>query len=56
MKDNTRGILKYAVSGLVVIGLAFAAVAGANALMKGFIADETREIAAAREISMVIPP
>ncbi|MBQ3816574.1 MAG: hypothetical protein II836_11015, partial [Clostridia bacterium] len=51
MKDNTRGILKYAVSGLVVIGLAFAAVAGANALMKGFIADETREIAAAREMA-----
>ncbi|MBO6052390.1 MAG: hypothetical protein J6Q17_01505 [Clostridia bacterium] len=47
MKDNTRGILKYLVSGLIVIGLAFAAVAGANRLMKDFIADETRAIAEA---------
>ena len=51
MKDNTRGILKYVVSGLVVIGLSFAAVAGANRLMKDFIAAETREIAAAREMA-----
>ncbi|MCR4906941.1 MAG: SGNH/GDSL hydrolase family protein [Clostridiales bacterium] len=51
MKDNTRGILKYVVSGLVVIGLSFAAVAGANRLMKDFIAAETSEIAAAREMA-----
>ena len=47
MKDNTRGILRYAVSGLAVIALSFGIVAGANALMKSFIADETRQIAEA---------
>ena len=51
MTANTKGIVKYLLSGLLIAALSFAIVAGANKLMKDFIADETREIAAAAELA-----
>ena len=49
MKQNTRRLFGLFFSGLIVIALASGAVVGANSLMKSFIADETRAVAAAAE-------
>jgi|GEM_PF-656669 len=49
MKQNTKSLIGLFFSGLIVIALAAGAVVGANAMMKGFIADETRAVAAAAE-------
>ena len=49
MKQNTKNLIGLFFSGLIVIALAACAVVGANAMMKGFIADETRAVTAAAE-------